>query len=202
MTHPVDLRVVQLLAARLCHDLIGPVAAIANGVELLAEDDTEFARDAIALITDSARNAGAKLQFFRFVYGFSGGARTGPAPHQLAGEFFAGTTIECDWGAAAQALAPEQQQLACAMLALAAEGLPRGGRLVLGAGASGPEIEATGAGSGPSPELRAALALAVPSAELTSRTVAGHVAGLLADALGLRLIVADQPGGFCLAAVR
>ena len=39
MTQPIDLRVVELLAARLCHDLIGPLAAIGNGVELLAEED-------------------------------------------------------------------------------------------------------------------------------------------------------------------
>ena len=61
---------------------------------------------------------------------------------------------------------------------------------------AGPEVEATGAGPGPSPEIRAALALAVPTAELTSRTVGGYFAGLLAEALGWRLLVADLPGGF------
>ena len=57
MTQPIDLRVIELLAARLCHDLIGPVAAIANGVELLAEEDPDFVRDAVALIEESARKA-------------------------------------------------------------------------------------------------------------------------------------------------
>ncbi len=61
---------------------------------------------------------------------------------------------------------------------------------------AGPQIDATGAGPGPSPEIRAALALAVPTAELTSRTVGGYFAGLLAEALGRCLLVADQPGGF------
>jgi histidine phosphotransferase ChpT len=199
MNQPVDLRVVELLAARLCHDLVGPVSAIGNGAELLAEDDTEFLRDAIALVGDSAKEAGRRLQFYRFSYGFSGGALTGPAPHLLAAEFFEGTAIECDYRAEVRALSSEQQKLACVMLALAAEGLPRGGRLVLTAGAIGPEIEAMGQGSGPSPEIRAALALAVPTATLTSRTVGGYFAGLLAEALCCRLIVTDRPGGFFLA---
>jgi histidine phosphotransferase ChpT len=59
----IDLRVAELLAARLCHDLIGPVAAVANGAELLADDDPEFARDAIALVGGSARKANRRLQF-------------------------------------------------------------------------------------------------------------------------------------------
>lgn len=196
MTRPIDLRVVELLAARLCHDLIGPISAISNGVELMADEEPDFVRDAIALVGDSARKASRNLQFYRFAYAFRGGELAGPAPCLLAAEFFAETQIECDYQEAARALPLEQQQLACTMLALAGEGLPRGGRLVLSAGAVGPEISATGAGSGPSPEIRAALTLAAPTAELTSRTVGGYFAGLLAEAQGWRLIVADQPGGF------
>jgi histidine phosphotransferase ChpT len=195
-TRPIDLRVVELLAARLCHDLIGPISAIGNGVELLADEDPDFVKDAVALVGESAHKASRSLQFYRFAYGFSGSGLTGPAPHLLAAELFADTAIECDYRAEARALPIDQQKLACAMLALAGEGLPRGGRLVVSAGAMGPEIEATGAGPGPLPEIRAALALATPTAELTSRTVGGYFAGLLAEALGWRLAVADQPGGF------
>ena len=196
MMRAIDLRVVELLAARLCHDLIGPISAISNGVELLADEEPDFARDAAQLVGDSARKATRNLQFYRFAYAFSGGGLAGPAPHLLAAEFFAHTPIECDYRAEARALPLDQQKLACAMLALAGEGLPRGGRLVLSAGAAGLAIEATGAGPGPSPEIRAALALGVPTAELTSRTVGGYFTGLLAEAQGWRLVVADQPGGF------
>lgn len=196
MTRAIDLRVVELLAARLCHDLIGPVSAISNGVELMADEEPDFVRDAARLVGDSARKATRSLQFYRFAYAFSGGGLLGPAPYLLAAEFFAQSPIECDYQAEARALPLDQQKLACAMLALAGEGLPRGGRLVVSAGAVGPEIDAIGAGSGPSPEIRAALALAVPTAALTSRTVGGYFAGLLAEALGRRLVVADQPGGF------
>jgi len=192
----IDLRVVELLAARLCHDLIGPVSAISNGAELLADEEPEFARDAVALVGDSAKKALRNLQFYRFAYAFGGGGLVGPAPHLLAAEFFARTAIECDYRAEARNLSLDQQKLACAMLALAGEGLPRGGRLVLSADPAGPQIEATGAGTGPSPEIRAALALTVPAEELTSRTVGGYFAGLLAEAQGRRLSIADRPGGF------
>jgi histidine phosphotransferase ChpT len=200
MTRAIDLRVVALLTARLCHELIGPVAAIGNGIELLAEEE-EFARDAVALIGDSAKKANARLQFYRFAYGFGGGGLTGPAPYLLAEGFFAETAIACDYGTDLRVLTLDRQKLACAMLAMAGDALPRGGRIVATAGAAGPEIAATGQGAGPSAELRAALALAAAPEALTSRTVAGYFAGLLAAAQGLRLVVADQPGGFRLTAV-
>jgi histidine phosphotransferase ChpT len=200
MSRPIDLRVVELVAARLCHDLIGPVSAIGNGVELLADEEPDFVKDAVALVGDSARKASRCLQFYRFAYGFSGGGMAGSAPHHLATELFADTAIDCDYRSEARALPLGEQKLACAMLAVAGEGLPRGGRLAVSAGALGPVIEAHGAGPGPSPEVRAALALATPTAELTSRTVGGYFAGLLAEALGWRLVVTDQPGGFRLGA--
>lgn len=200
MTRPIDLRVLELIAARLCHDLIGPVAAIANGVELLGEDDPDFVRDAVALVGDSARKASARLQFYRFAYGFGGGGLTGPAPHQLVAEFFAETAIECDYGADARAMPIQWQKLACTMLAMAAEGLPRGGRLALRAGAGGPQVEASGQGTGPSAEARAALRLEAPVPALTTRIIGAYFAGLIAEAQGLRLRIADSSGGFELVA--
>src|SRR5438046_4424201 len=85
----IDLRVLELRSARLCHELSGPIAAINNGVELLAEEDSgvgslpspAFLHDAAALVGDSARRARSRLQFYRFAYGFSpGSAIAGPAP--------------------------------------------------------------------------------------------------------------------------
>jgi histidine phosphotransferase ChpT len=200
MTHPVDLRVVELMAARLCHDLIGPVSAINNGIELMADEDPNFIRDAVALVGDSAGNASRRLQFVRFAYGFSGTGVSGASPPQLVADFFAGSNIECDYRAALRERPLPEQKLACAMATVAAEGLPRGGKLVLSASKPGPQIDASGTGKGPSAEAQAALTLAAPVPDLTSRTVVAYFAGLLADRLGWRLVVEKRPGGFCLAA--
>lgn len=200
MTRPIDLRILNLIAARLCHDFIGPVAAISNGAELLADEEPEFIRDAVALVGDSARKASRRLQFYRFAYAFSGGGLGGPPPHQLVTEYFQDGPVECDYRAEMRSLSPEVQQLACVMLALAGEALPRGGRLILSSAEGCPLIEATGQATGPSEQLRAAMSLETPTAELTSRTVGGYFAGLLAEALGWRLAVSDREGGFSLAA--
>jgi histidine phosphotransferase ChpT len=190
------LRVLELLAARLCHDLISPVAAIANGAELLGEDDPDFVREAVVLVGASARNANARLQYFRFAYGFGGGWLAGPAPHQLVAEYFAETTVACDYREAVRALPLAGQKLACAMLLVAGEALSRGGRLIVGAASGGPEIDAIGDTIILPSETRAALTQTADPSELTTRTVGAYFAALLAAAQGRVLVVSDRPGGF------
>jgi histidine phosphotransferase ChpT len=196
MLQSVPLRVFELLAARLCHDLISPIAAIANGAELLGEDDPDFVREAVALVGNSARNANARLQYFRFAYGFGGGGLAGPAPHQLAAEFFAETAVACDYGDAVRVLPLDRQKLACAMLLVAGEALSRGGRLIVGAASGAPELDAIGHAITLSAETRAALTRSTDPAELTTRTVTAYFAGLLATVQGRMLLVSDRPGGF------
>jgi histidine phosphotransferase ChpT len=204
----VDLRVLELLTARLCHELSAPIAAISNGLELLSEEDphlgptpgTSFAREAAALIGDSARRAGRRLQFYRFSYGFGGGsALAGPAPHELAESFFAESRIACDYSGNVRILPPDWQKLACNLLPVGAETLPRGGHLVLTGDPL--NLEAVGEAADLSPELRSALMLTMPVAELTSRTVQAFFTGLLAKALGCRLIGAVEPGRVRLTAI-
>jgi histidine phosphotransferase ChpT len=196
----IDLRVLELLAARLCHELSGPVAAINNGIELLAEEGADFIGDAVALVSDSAHRAGSRLQFYRFAYGYSEHSATaGPAPHELAAGLFAASRIETDYPAEIRALPLDWQKLACNLLVTAADALPRGGRLTLTAGPLA--VEAVAEPISLSPEMRAALALKTPSVELTARTVQPYFTGLLARALGCRLIATAGPERARLAAV-
>lgn len=65
----LDARVAELLCARLCHDLISPVSAINNGVELVMEMGESVGKDAMSLIGGSAGEASRKLQFFRMAFG-------------------------------------------------------------------------------------------------------------------------------------
>jgi histidine phosphotransferase ChpT len=64
-----DLRLCELLAARLCHDLVGPVGAVANGVELIGEDGSGADAEVVRLISGSAKVASNRLQAFRVAFG-------------------------------------------------------------------------------------------------------------------------------------
>jgi histidine phosphotransferase ChpT len=196
MALTIDMRVMELLAARLCHDFAGPIAAIGNGAELLDDDDPDFVRQAATLIGESAGIAAKRLQFFRFVYSFGAGALAGSPPHQLAAEYFSGGAITCDYADAARELEPVWQRLCCALLMIAAEALPRGGALTLLFEGEDVAVAARGEGPGPSVETRDALSLSAPIDALTSRSVGAYFAGLLARSLGRRLRVAAEPGGF------
>src|SRR5690348_9353064 len=169
----VDFRILELLSARLCHELSGPVAAIANGVELLVEEEAvsassaeaSFLRDAVLLVSGSARRARSRLEFYRFAYGPAGlAAGAGAPPWQLAGGFFEATRIACNYREGIRTMPAAWQKLACNLLAVGADALPRGGRVEL---TELPlSLEAVGEGAVLSPEAKAALTLATPVAQL------------------------------------
>ncbi|HWB52228.1 MAG TPA: histidine phosphotransferase family protein [Stellaceae bacterium] len=192
----IDIRVCELLTARLCHDLAGPIAAIGNGAELLDDEDPDFVRQAGTLIGDSAGTAAKRLQLFRFVYGFSAGAIAGPPPQLLASEYFAGGSIACDYRDAVRGLDPPWHRLGCGLLIVAGEGLPRGGKLCLDAAGEAVAVTAAGEGARLSEEAADALRLRTPAEALTSRTIGAYFAALLAQQLGSRINAAVEPNGF------
>ena len=196
MSHPVDLRVLELLAARLCHELIGPVAAIGNGAELLADEEPDFVKDAVALVGESARKANRRLQFYRFAYGFTGGELAGLPPDRLVSALFEESAVTCDYRKAVRGLPIEWQKLGCNMAAIGGEALPRGGSLVLDVEGSAPQLDGKGEGTGPSEPVRSALALTMPVEELSSRTAGAYFTGLLAARLGRRIVVDAERGRF------
>jgi histidine phosphotransferase ChpT len=195
MSGTIEFRVLELLNARLCHELVSPIGAINNGVELLDDDDPDFVRDAIKLIGQSARKAGQRLQFYRFAYGTtsSGGSAAGNGG-DLAEGLLEGGKVRCAWTAEAATLPVDWQRLACNMLVLAAEALPRGGAVLvrpLQGGASGIEVAADGDSVNLSPEMRAALDPAAAVEQLTSRTVHAYFTARLAGQLGAGLQIAE-----------
>jgi histidine phosphotransferase ChpT len=193
MSVSVDLRVLELLSSRLCHELISPVGAINNGIELMDEDDPEFVKDATKLIATSARTAGKRLDFYRFAYG---SGRAGTARDVVIG-LLEGGKSRCDWDAAVSALSIEWQRVACNLVVLATEALPRGGGVHVAPAAGKPGIVVTAAGDSINltPEMRAVLAGATNVADLTARTVHAYYTGKLTEALGARLgLTEPQPG--------
>jgi histidine phosphotransferase ChpT len=201
MTVTVELRVMELLNARLCHELISPVGAINNGVELVAEEDADadFQRDAMKLIASSAKTAGHRLNFYRFAYGSGRGSSGKDATAGL----LEGSKAKLDWSDSASALPLEWQRLAGNMVVIAAEALPRGGtvQIAAGEGGNGIVVNAGGDSVNLTAELRAALASNADTDALTARTVHGYYTARVAESLDAKLELADAgPGKFLLTA--
>jgi histidine phosphotransferase ChpT len=193
MSVTVDLRVLELLSSRLCHELISPVGAINNGIELMDEDDPDFVKEATKLIANSARTAGYRLNFYRFAYG-SGRAGTG---RDVTMALLEGGKARCQRSDAAAALSVEWQRVACNMVVLATEALPRGGMIEVEAARDGGGVTVKAASDtiNLTAELRAILAGTVAVADLSARSVHGYYTGKLAEALGATLSLAEPQAG-------
>ena len=139
----IDLRVAEFLAARLCHEMVSPIGAIANGLEIL-EDEPDFAGDAGALIGLSARQASRRLQFYRVAYG-STTSLADDLVRRAAVELFAEGKITLEWRLGE--IPPDWHKLLCNLVLLGSEALPRGGRVILDK-APGSRIAVTAEGEG------------------------------------------------------
>jgi histidine phosphotransferase ChpT len=94
-----NIEFIELLSARFCHDLAGPISAVNNGVEFLQEDSPEMRERASQLIAESAHQAVAKLQFYRQAYGSIleiGEANLGDL-RNLINNFLSAGKIELKW---------------------------------------------------------------------------------------------------------
>ncbi|KRE02254.1 histidine phosphotransferase [Bosea sp. Root381] len=128
---PLDLAA--LLCSRVCHDVISPVGAIVNALEVLEEDDPSMRDFALELIKKSARNASSRLQFARLAFGAAGSAGAmidlGDAGN-VANGFLNDDKLSLDWDAPRALLPKNQVKLLLNLLVLAAQAVPRGGKLV------------------------------------------------------------------------
>ena len=149
---PVDFA--SLLCSRLCHDLMSPVGALNNGIELLADEtDPEMREKCLELLADSARASANKLKFFRLAFGAAGGfgeeVDTHEAEIALEGLFGAERRIELGWAVGEEKLPKDAVKLLLNLAMLAGDALVRGGRLDVGAELQGEEIELAVRAEGP-----------------------------------------------------
>jgi len=122
-----------LLCSRLCHDIISPVGAIINGLEVLDEDNDQEMRDfAFGLIRRSARQGSAKLQFARLAFGAAGsaGAEIDLADAEnVAVGYMEGEKADLTWQAPPTLMPKNLVKLLLNMLLLANSAIPRGGAI-------------------------------------------------------------------------
>lgn len=139
-----------LLCSRVCHDIISPVGAINNGLELLDEGGAD--EDAMRLIRASAVNASARLQFARIAFGAAGSAGmqidTGDA-QAVATAFLANEKPDLEWTGVRALLPKNQVKLLLNLLLVANAAIPRGGRLRVALEAEGSNPAFTIAAEGP-----------------------------------------------------
>ena len=190
--NPVDLA--SLLCSRLCHDLMSPVGALNNGLELMADEtDPDMREKCLELLGESARASANKLKFFRLAFGAAGGfgdsIDTREAHAALEGLFGPERRIELGWMVDGDKLPKGAVKLLLNLGLLAGDALVRGGRLDIGAEASDDVIELVIRADGPrillDPVLRETLATGGTDGAVEPRAAGAWLAhSLVADAGG------------------
>jgi histidine phosphotransferase ChpT len=183
-----------LLCSRVCHDLISPVGAIVNGLEVLEEEKDEATKEfALELIKKSARTASAKLQFCRIAFGAAGSAGAqidlGDA-ETIARGFLEDDKTKLAWNLP-RALSPKNRvKLLLNMLVIAGQTIPRGGKITVdpvGSGESmGFKVTAAGANAKVLPHVPLLLAGEGNGEGLDAHRIQPFYAGLLAKACGIK----------------
>jgi histidine phosphotransferase ChpT len=200
---PIEaLDLAALLCSRVCHDLISPVGAIVNGLEVLAEEkDEETKNFALDLIKRSAATASAKLQFCRIAFGAAGSAGAqidlGDA-ETISRGFFEDDKTKLAWNLP-RALCPKNRvKLLLNMLLIAGQTIPRGGSLTvdpIGAGESmGFKVSAAGVNAKVPPAVAALLAGDAGDTALDAHRIQPFYASLLAQACGAKAAMAMEGG--------
>ena len=168
---PTDLELAALISSKICHDVIGPVSAINNGLEILdEEDDVQSKNYALDVIRNVTETASARLQFARFAFGAAGSAGAqidlGNAESLCRGLIGSGKH-KLIWRGIPGQMEKDKVKLLLNLVAAAPTAIPRGG-----------DIEVSITGSLEIPELRRAL----PRGRRPSAPVPGRFRQRLAPA--------------------
>jgi len=188
-----------LLCSRLCHDMLSPVGALSNGLELLADEkDADMRGRIVDLLEQSAKTSADKLRFFRLAFGAAGGfgdmVPVGEARDVVDALVGNNGRIEARWALDGAALPKPAIKTLLNFALIGIEALVRGGTLDLGAelrkveGAEGGEVEIVVRASGPrlafDPLVGKALQGTLAPADLSSKTAPAAMLRQLADRLG------------------
>lgn len=190
-----SLDLASLLASRLCHDMLSPVGALTNGLELLADEkDPEMRKRCFELLEQSAKISADKLKFFRLAFGAAGGFGESVAVEeakQLVNALAANNArVTVNWSLGVASLPKPAIKVLLNFALLGMEALVRGGTLDIGAESRGGASEIVVRAAGPrvafDQEIGKVLEGDLGEGGLTSRN---------APAFMLYLIAARQGGG-------
>ena len=174
-----SLDLASLLCSRLCHDLLSPVGALSNGLELLADEkDPEMRKRCMELLEQSAKASADKLKFFRLAFGAAGGfGESVPVAEARAlVDALAGTNgrVSVNWMFGVDSLGKPAVKTLLNLALIGLDALVRGGTLDIGAevrdGVAEIVVRAAGQRVAFDQAIGQALEGTLPSAELSSRT--------------------------------
>jgi len=189
-----SLDLAALLCSRICHDVISPVGAIVNGLEVLEDErDAEMRGFALDLIKKSARTASARLQFCRLAFGAAGSAGaaidTGDA-EQVARGLLVDEKTRLEWDAPRVLMAKNKVKLVLNLCLIAAAAIPRGGVIKVAIGGSEEKPRIVVEAAGPNARLAShvpQLLAGAPGVAVDAQGIQAYYTGLVAKAAGLAL---------------
>ncbi|MEZ5852063.1 MAG: histidine phosphotransferase family protein [Hyphomicrobiaceae bacterium] len=133
--HPSDMELVALISSKICHDVINPVGAIQNGIEIFDDDDGADAKDyAMNMIRDVTRQASARLMFARFAYGAAGSAGSMidlSTARDLSLGYLGNGKHKLVWNGPPGHLSKDKVKLLLNLLLAGVSALPRGGEITV-----------------------------------------------------------------------
>ena len=197
-----------LLCSRVCHDLISPVGAIVNGLEVLEEEkDEETKQFALDLIKKSSNTASAKLQFCRIAFGAAGSAGAqidlGDA-EKIARGFFEDDKTKIAWNLPRLLLQKNRVKLLLNMLLIIGQTIPRGGQITVDPIGEGETLGFKITASGPNAKIGAAvpplLAGETGPDSLDAHRIQPFYAGLLARECGMQTSLAMEDAAVVISA--
>ena len=187
-----------LLCSRVCHDVISPVGAIVNGLEVLEDEkDASMQEFALDLIRKSARQASARLQFARLAFGAAGSAGAaidlGDA-EQVAKGFIQDDKLSLAWDAPRILMAKNKVKLLLNLVLVATNAIPRGGRIEVSVQTEGDAahfvVRATGRNARIPTHAEDLIAGHSPDGNVDAHGIQAFYTGLVARAAEMRIAFA------------
>jgi histidine phosphotransferase ChpT len=184
-----NTRLTALVASRICHDMVEPMSAIIQGLEMIKGSDGKTDPDALSLLDHGVGKAWAKLEFFRFALAgaVAEGESTIEEGKAVAEKLYSALKPELVWSVPNVVMPRPSVRVIVNLLLIANECLPRGGRVEITGGAGEVIVTATG----PRAKLRDTTAAALKGDEfeegLSGHTIQPALTGLLARQGGVEL---------------
>lgn len=186
-----NTKLTALVASRICHDMVEPMSAIIQGLEMIKSAEGKGDPDALSLLDHGVGKAWAKLEFFRFA--MAGATAEGDSELEegraVAQKLYSVLKPELIWNAPAVAMPRPAVRVIVNLLLIANECLPRGGTVEVTASGDGNGGEVVIAASGPRAKLKEATAAALRGAEddLSGHTIQPTLTALLARQGGVEI---------------